>query len=113
MVEVSEAALIFAAARSEATRAGMLDLDTLPLAFPYLAEAKVTSAGNVEGVEQAIAAVKTAKPYLFDRTNARTMTAQEYAAHKARKLRDTRTSLESCNAAATLARIEAKYARKA
>ncbi len=110
MAEVSDVTLIHAAARKEAARARMLDLDLLPVAFPYLADVKVTAGGKVEGIEQAIAAVKAAKPYLFDQTNARTMTEQGYAARKQAMLRDTRNSLERHNTAAALARIEAKYA---
>jgi len=85
--------------KTAAIKAGMVDLDGLKLAD--LSTVKLNDAGEIEGADALMAAMKTAKPYLFGATgttshtgappppkppeavNVKDMDAAAYAAHKA------------------------------
>jgi hypothetical protein len=96
----ADARVIRAELKAAALKAGMVDLDGLKLAD--LSTVKLDANGEVEGADALLAALKTAKPYLFGQVQnsstpvnppnpkpptaklAKDMTAEEYAA--ARKL---------------------------
>jgi hypothetical protein len=92
--------VIRAELKSEAIKAGMIDLDGLKLAD--LSVVKLADDGNVSGAEEMLKALKEAKPYLFKQPQsssgkpgvapspddgkpklATDMTADEYKKHKA------------------------------
>ena len=102
------------AVRGAATRAGMLDLDLLPVAAPFLGNVKVNDAGQVEGAEDAVRAFKKAKPDLFaPPLDARTLSGTEYAASKAALLKDIHNEQNVRAAAAETQRLNAKFAARA
>lgn len=88
--------------KAAALKAGMVDLDGLKLAD--LSKVKLNEAGEIEGADALMEAMKTAKPYLFGATgttthtgapppkkdpepvDVRKMPPAEYAAHKAAML---------------------------
>jgi hypothetical protein len=60
---LAEARLIMAELKTEAVRAGMIDLDGLKLAD--LSRVKVNSHGEVDGASEIMLQLKKAKPWLF------------------------------------------------
>lgn len=100
--------IIRAELKAEAVKAGMVDLDGLKLAD--LSAVKLDEQGNVTGAAEMLTALKEAKPYLFTAapvhssqpnppppapgkvppSDARKMTAEEYAAAKAAAVKGTR-----------------------
>lgn len=64
--------VIRAELKAHAVKAGIVDLDGLRLAD--LSGVKLTDAGEVEGADALIEALKTSKPYLFAQTGAQTGT---------------------------------------
>lgn len=84
--------------KAAALKAGMIDLDGLKLAD--MSQVKLNEAGEVEGAEALMAAMKEAKPYLFQTAatttqthtkpekkdpapvDVKSMSKEEYAAHK-------------------------------
>lgn len=101
------------AVRDAATQAGMLDLDLLPVAAPFLGNVKINDAGKVEGADKAMAAFKKAKPSLFaPPVNVQNLSEADYATHRAELLRESRDTLQRRVEADNLARIAAKFERK-
>lgn len=62
--------IIKAELKAFAVKAGIVDLDGL--AFIDMAKVKLTDAGEIEGADEAIDALRKAKPYLFTKTTAST-----------------------------------------
>lgn len=102
--EAAQARIIRAEMKAHAIKAGIVDLDGLALAD--LSQVKINEQGEVTGADEAIAALKKAKPYLFTTTTgsggragsgqppakgddkqkrATDMTPEEYRAFKASK----------------------------
>ena len=99
--EVSKTAqlrVIKAELKAFAVKAGIVDLDGL--AFIDMSKVKLTDTGEIEGADEAIDALRKAKPYLFTKTTSSTqkppegkppttkkateMTPEEYKAEKRR-----------------------------
>ena len=66
--QTAQARIIKAELKAHAIKAGILDLDGLALAD--LAAVKLDDKGEVQGADEAIAALRKAKPYLFTTTTA-------------------------------------------
>ncbi len=66
--EAAQVRIIKAEMKTHAIKAGIVDLDGLTLAD--LSQVKIDEQGEVTGAEEAIAALKKAKPYLFTTTTA-------------------------------------------
>ena len=68
--EAAQLRVIKAELKAVAVKAGIVDLDGL--AFLDMAKVKLTDTGDIEGADEAIEALRKAKPYLFTKTTAST-----------------------------------------
>jgi len=71
----AEQRIIRAEMKAAAIKAGMVDLDGLKLAD--LSGVKLNEAGEVEGADELMAALKEAKPYLFASSQSTSQTSQK------------------------------------
>lgn len=71
----AEQRIIRAEMKAAALKAGMVDLDGLKLAD--LSGVKLNEAGEVEGADELMAALKEAKPYLFASSQSTSQTSQK------------------------------------
>lgn len=71
----ADARVVRAELKAHALRAGIVDLDGLRLAD--LSTMKLNAAGEVEGAEALLEALKASKPYLFQATGAQTGTTSQ------------------------------------
>lgn len=82
----AQARVIKAEMKALAVKAGIVDIDALALAD--LSGVKFNEAGDIEGAEAAIEALKKAKPYLFAQTTSSTQAPPKGGEQKPKSARD-------------------------
>jgi hypothetical protein len=76
--------IIKAELKAFAVKAGIVDLDGL--AFIDMTKVKLSDAGEIEGADEAIDALRKAKPYLFTKTTASTTKVPEKTSTESKKV---------------------------
>ncbi|MDE2200927.1 MAG: hypothetical protein KGJ41_18110 [Rhodospirillales bacterium] len=96
MEALANARVIYAEMKSEAVRAGMVDLDGLKLID--MSRVSLDSEGNVTGASEIMREVRRAKPWLFRSTNS-SSSALPPPSEEARQKKATEMSLDEWQAA--------------